>query len=258
MHSCIYSGQVRHRRFSPVAHDFSYSLFMMYLDLAELPTLFRGRWLWSTSRFALAQFRRVDHLGNPQIPLDCAVRDLVEQCEGQRPRGPIRLLTHLRYFGYCFNPVSFYFCYDPTDSHVETIVAEITNTPWNEKHCYVLSERSNTGSETKKHYLFGKDFHVSPFMNMDMDYDWRFCEPGRQLTIHMENQNASGKLFDATLRLQRQEISGLTLTWALTKYPFMTSKVIAAIYFQALRLKLKKAPFYTHPAKRPDNEAQHV
>jgi DUF1365 family protein len=231
---------------------------MMYLDLAELPTLFRGRWFWSADRFTLAQFRRSDHLGDPLIPLDRAVRDLVEQQDGQRPRGPVRLLTHLRYFGYCFNPVSFYFCFDPTDTQVETIVAEITNTPWNEQHCYVLSERLNSGGTTKKHYLFGKDFHVSPFMDMGMDYDWRFCEPGRQLTIHMENRSANGKLFDATMRLQRQEITGPALAWALTRYPFMTSKVIAAIYFQALRLKLKKVPFYAHPAKRSSSETQRL
>jgi DUF1365 family protein len=231
---------------------------MMYLDLAELPTLFAGRWLWSTDRFALAQFRRSDHLGDPQIPLDCAVRDLVEQRGGQRPRGAIRLLTHLRYFGYCFNPVSFYFCYDPGDRHVETIVAEITNTPWNEQYCYVLGEQVNTGTGTKKHYQFGKRFHVSPFMDMAVDYDWRFTEPGPQFTIHMENRNPDEKIFDATLRLARQEISGPALAWALTRYPFMTGKVISAIYWQALRLKLKKAPFYTHPAKRAESEAHHV
>lgn len=257
MQSCLYNGQVRHRRFSPVEHHFSYSLFMMYLDLAELPTLFTGRWLWSAEHFALAQFRRTDHFGDPHGPLDHAVRDLVKQRTGQRLHGPIRLLTHLRYFGYCFNPISFYFCYDETAEHVETVVAEVTNTPWNEQYCYVLGEALNEGNDVKKRYRFGKNFHVSPFMAMDVDYDWRLCEPGRQLTIHMENRNANGKLFDATLRLERQEISGPTLARALARYPFMTGKVIAAIYVQALRLKLKKAPFYSHPAQRPANEVQH-
>ena len=249
MHSCLYTGQVRHRRFSPVAHRFSYSLFMMYLDLAELPTLFAGRWLWSAERFALAWFRRADHLGDPRVPLDHAVRDLVEQRTGQRPRGAIRLLTHLRYFGYCFNPVSFYFCYDEADTRVETLVAEITNTPWNEQYCYVLGDALNEGTDTKKRYRFDKSFHVSPFMEMDITYDWRLCEPGRQLTIHMENHTATGKLFDATMRLERQEMSGPALARALTRYPFITGKMIVAIYLQALRLKLKRAPFHAHPAK---------
>lgn len=247
MQSCLYNGQVRHRRFSPVEHHFSYSLFMMYLDLAELPTLFAGRWLWSAERFALAQFRRSDHVGDPHVPLDHAVRDLVEQCLGQRPRGPIRLLTHLRYLGYCFNPASFYFCYDHTDTRVETVVAEVTNTPWHEQYCYVLGEALNEGKGVKKRYRFGKSFHVSPFMAMEVDYDWRLCEPGRHLTIHMENCNTNGKFFDATMRLERQEISGPTLAQALARYPVMTGKVIAAIYVQALRLWLKRVPFYAHP-----------
>ncbi|MBM4255632.1 MAG: DUF1365 domain-containing protein [Deltaproteobacteria bacterium] len=250
MYSCIYRGSVRHRRFHPIPHAFSYSLFMLYVDLEELPTLFNGRWLWSSSHFALAQFRRVDHFGDPHSSLADSVRTLVERRLGARPQGPIRLLTHLRYFGYCFNPVSFYFCYDTAGRYVETIVAEITNTPWNERYCYVLGEELNEATGNKKRYRFGKTFHVSPFIDMDNDYDWRFCEPDRQLTIHMENRNANGKVFDATMVLRRQEITGATLAVALARYPFMTGKVIAAIYWQALRLWWKKAPVYDHPNKR--------
>lgn len=250
MESCIYRGSVRHRRFRPIPHTFSYSLFMMCLNLEELPTLFTGRWLWSSDHFALAQFRRADHLGDSHLPLATAVRDLVEQRLGTRPQGPIRLLTHLRYFGYCFNPVSFYFCYDLPGRHVETIVAEITNTPWNEQYCYVLGADLNEAKGNKKRYRFGKTFHVSPFIDMDNDYDWRFCEPDQHLTIHMDNRNDDGKLFDATMVLRRQEITGLTLAAALIQYPFMTGKVIAAIYWQAFRLWWKKVPLYDHPKKR--------
>ena len=250
MQSCIYRGSVRHRRFHPTPHMFSYSLFMMYVDLEELPTLFTGRWLWSSDHFALAQFRRTDHVGDPHVPLADTVRNLVEQRVGARPQGPIRLLTHLRYFGYCFNPVSFYFCYDTAGSRVETIVAEITNTPWNEQYCYVLGEELNEAKGNKKRYRFGKTFHVSPFIDMDSDYDWRFCEPDHHLTIHMENRNSKGKFFDATMTLRRQKITGSTLSAALVQYPFITSKVIAAIYWQAFRLWWKKVPVYNHPNKR--------
>lgn len=251
MHSCVYEGQVRHRRFSPTAHAFSYALFLMYLDLDELPTLFTGRWLWSSERFALAQFRRTDHWGDPQVPLAQAVRDLVEQRTGQRPQGPIRLLTHLRYFGYCFNPVSFYFCYDRADRCLDTIVAEITNTPWREQYCYVLDEALNEAQGNKKRYRFGKAFHVSPFMDMAVDYDWRFCTPGQRLVIHMDNLKTGSKFFDATMILTRREITRPALALALTRYPFMTAQVIAAIYFQALRLWWKRTPFYHHPAEKP-------
>ncbi len=139
MHSAIYKGQLRHRRLDPVEHTFSYRLFMMYIDLAELNQVFKKRWFWSAKHPALARFRRERHLGDPTIPLEQSVRDLIRDTTGQVPHGPIRLLTHLQYFGYCFNPVSFYYCFDETDTRVETIVAEVNNTPWGEQHCYVLS-----------------------------------------------------------------------------------------------------------------------
>lgn len=258
VHSCIYQGSVRHRRFSPVAHTFSYPLFLMYLDLDELPSLFAGRCLWSADRFALAEFRRTDHLGDLHLPLGQAVRDLVEQRSGQRPQGSIRLLTHLRYFGYCFNPVSFYFCYDPAGQTVQTIVAEVNNTPWGEQHCYILDESNavaprsqNRKKHNKKHYSVQKVFHVSPFMHMDVEYDWQLTDPDKQLTIHIVNRQAGQTFFDVTLQLSRQEISSVALARVLCRYPAMTLQVIVAIYFQALRLKWKRIPIYAHPLGTP-------
>ena len=150
MNSAIFSGQVRHRRMKPTGHEFVYRLFMMYLDLSELDTVFKHHWFWSTRKAALARFRRENHLGDAAVPLDQAVRDLVQGETGSLPQGPIRLLTNLSYFGYCFNPVSFYYCFDAGDQHVETIVAEVNNTPWGERHCYVLREAMNQGKPTQK------------------------------------------------------------------------------------------------------------
>lgn len=223
---------------------------MAYLDLAELDEVFRGRWLWSTRRPALAWLRRADYLGDAQLPLDEAVRDRVQRETGKRPPGPVRLLTHLRTFGHCFNPVSFYYCYDKPGEHVETIVAEITNTPWKERHAYVLPDRFGEAAGGALRFRFGKAFHVSPFMPMDIDYDWRFTPPGKRLTVHMENRRAGEKLFDATLSLERREITGASLGSALVGYPFATLQVVGAIYWQALRLWLKRVPFHAHPAKR--------
>ena len=112
MNSALYFGTVRHRRRSPVVHEFSYRVFQVYLDLDELDHVFQGRLLWSTKGANVAWFRRTDHVGDPRMPLRDAVSELVERRTGRRPRGPIRLLTHLRYFGYCMNPVSFYYCFD--------------------------------------------------------------------------------------------------------------------------------------------------
>jgi DUF1365 family protein len=251
MESCIYEGKVRHRRFTPVTNQFQYRLFLMYLDLAEIPRLFEGRWLWSTDHVSPAFLRRRDHLGDPRVPLERALRDLVERETGKRPGGAVRLLTHLRYFGLCFNPVSFYYCYDEADRRVETIVAEVHNTPWNEEHCYVLGEDLNEHPVRGwKRYRFTKAFHVSPYMEMEIDYDWRFREPGKTLTVHMNLAGRAGKRFDATLTLERREITGRALARVLWTYPFMTGKVVTLIHWQALRLLLKGAPIFTHPKKR--------
>jgi len=251
MKSCIYEGWVRHRRFLPVENTFRYRLFFMYLDLAELDRVFRDHTAWSVNRFNLACFLRTDHTGDPSVPLDRAVRGLVEEETGKRPQGPIRLLTHLRYFGHCFNPVSFYFCYDASDQGVEAIVAEVHNTPWKEEHCYVFHNAFNEHplSDWRRHHL-SKVFHVSPFMDMNIRYDWRFRTPGEALAVHIINYREERRLFDASLNLRRREIDGTALRRVLTAYPPMTMKVVAMIHFQALRLWAKGAPFYPHPAKR--------
>jgi DUF1365 family protein len=230
---------------------FQYRLFFMFLDLAELPNLFDVHPLWSHERFNIACFRRRDHFGNPAISLDQAVRDLVEDRLGSRPKGPIRLLTHLRYLGHCFNPASFYYCYDSADTAVDTIVVEIHNTPWAERYCYVLGAEQNEHpiKRWRRHHLI-KAFHVSPFIDMDIHYDWRFCEPGDTLKVHMIDYQKGEKLFDASLALHRRAITRPALTRVLIRYPMMTGKVIAMIYWQALRLVLKKTPFFPHPQKK--------
>lgn len=251
LHSCLYVGTLRHRRFAPRPHAFRYRLCMTWLDLSELDDVFRGRWLWSTRHPSLAWLRRADYLGDPAVTLDQAVRDWVQRETGLRPNGPVRLLTHLRTFGHCFNPVSFYYCYDATGARVETIVAEITNTPWNERHAYVLPVPGNDGGTASPlRFRFGKSFHVSPFMPMDIEYDWRFSVPGDRLAVHMANRRAGAKLFDATLVLDRRPLSTTNLAGALLRYPFATAEVVRAIYWQALRLWLKRVPFHTHPDNR--------
>ena len=236
MKSCLYAGSVSHRRYAPRAHQFRYPLFMAWLDLAELGEVFDGRWLWSARRPALARFAREDHLGDPATPLDGAVRELIRSRIGRRPRGPIRLLTHLRYCGYVFNPVSFYYCYDAAGERVESIVAEVSNTPWGERCCYVLD---GLHADTEK------AMHVSPFMPMDLRYAWRFTAPGARLGVHMRLTRADATIFDAALALRREPIGNRMLL----RFPLMTAKVIAAIHWQALRLWLKRVPFHVHPAK---------
>lgn len=250
MDSCIYEGQVKHARQAPVLHRFKYRVFMMFLDLDELDEVFSRRWLWSTRRAAIARFRRENHLGSHDQPLKDSVADLVEAETGERPDGPIRLLTNLSYYGYCFNPVSFYYCYEKDGETVKTIVAEVNNTPWGERDIYVLADADNVGKGRVRRFRPEKKMHVSPFMPMELSYDWCFGRPGDRLSVYMANLKDGKKFFDASINLERTEVTGRSLARILVSFPFMTAKVIGAIYWQALKLWLKRCPFYPHPDKR--------
>jgi DUF1365 family protein len=248
--SCLYEGTVRHRRMGAVEDEFSHSLFMAYLDLDELPGLFDGSWLWSARGPAVAWFRRADYLGDPTVPLADAVRELVSERTGVRPEGPIRLLTHLRYFGYCFNPVSFYYCFDAAGERVTAIVAEVTNTPWGERHAYVMpvAHTEDRGTARVIGDRFEKRLHVSPLMGMDHVYDWRLTEPGEHLSVHIESQRPTGeRVFDATLSLRRQAITERSLRRSLARHPLLTASIVARIYTHALQLKLRGATYFPHP-----------
>lgn len=248
--SAIYTGRVFHQRFSPRRHGFDYKVFMMYLNLDELPTLFKHSRLWSYQRRNLAWFKRADYYGNPDTPLKQCIAELVFQSTGKRPQGSICMLTNMRYFGYCFNPVTFYYCFAPDGKTLQAMVSHITNTPWGEDYAYVHDFTESGPDENSGKtavFKFDKSFHVSPFMPMDIEYDWSFALHDDALQIHMKNLQNGAQMFNATLDLQRKEISPARLNRLLISYPFMTLKVIAAIYWNALLLKLKRVPFYSHP-----------
>jgi uncharacterized protein len=234
--SCLYVGIVRHRRTEP-AREFRHPLTLAYIDLNELPELLGGR-LVAPGR-GVVRFRRSDYLGDPAMPLEQAVRDAVaEQTDGRRPVGPIRLLTQLRTLGHCFNPVSFYYCFDLGGQRLEAVVAEVTNTPWGERHAYVVPEGAGS---------FQKALHVSPFMDMDHAYECRAQVPGRALSVQIENRRAGRRVFDATLAMRRRELTRATLTRATVRYPLGTMRVLALIYMHALGLRLAGATVYPHP-----------
>jgi len=245
--SCIYKGTVQHRRSGPVPNEFEVPLFMMYLDLEELPTLFENRWFWSANAPSPAWFRASDYLGEGRADLDESVRAEAERLTGHRPLGPIRMLTHLRYMGFVMNPVTFYYCFHPGGERLDVILAEITNTPWKERHVYALEAAEYGASPARHTRRFGKAFHISPFMPMAQEYAWRFSEPESRLLVQMENHEGPAKVFDASLRLRRTEITGRSLAAALIRFPLMTAQVAASIYWHALKLRLKGNPYYAHP-----------
>ncbi len=252
LNSAIYTGWMDHQRYSPKRHIFRYQVFMMYLDLDELPTLFNNMRFWSYNKRNIANFNRADYYGNADKPLKDEISALVKTATGNAPRGAIRLLTNMRYFGHCFNPVSFYYCFDIDNTSLQAIVSHITNTPWGEDYAYVhdLSNANHQAKTTKNGFLhvfkLDKNFHVSPFMPMDIHYNWAFKLEQNLLHIHMKNYHEQVEIFNATLALEKTVLSEKSLNWLLLKYPFMTLKVVAAIYWNALQLYLKRIPFYAH------------
>jgi len=230
--SAIYTGTVSHARHRPRPHAFCYRMYLLYLDLEELP------------RLGVRGFRRSDFLGDPSRDLASEVRDRVEAALGFRPAGPVRLLTHLRSLGYVFNPVSFYFCFDAGGERLLAVVAEITNTPWKERHAYVLPAGPEGAAA-----VFDKAFHVSPFFPMEQTYAWRLDVPGERLGVEMVSREQGAEVFRAGLAMRRVEWSPGALRRAAWLQPLMAWKVHAAIYWQALRLWAKGAPFFEHPRK---------
>jgi len=249
MESCLYRGWVGHRRLVPVNNEFRNNLFFVYLDLAELDTVFKDCLLWSVEKPNWATFRRSDHIKPGKGCLDTAVRDVVESQLGWRPAGPVRMLTHLRYLGYCFNPISIYYCYGSDGKTLQAIMPEVHNTPWGEEYLRAL-DLSKSRREGDWHVFdLEKEFHVSPFMPMEIDYQWRFIEPTENLAVKMESRRQGEQLFWAQLELERLAMSTGNMSLMLFKWPIMTARVIAAIYWQALKLVIKGIRFCPHPTE---------
>lgn len=284
LNSAIYQGKIRHRRFQPLQHEFTYPIFMLSLDLDEIDKLIKSKWYVGEAWYHPVRYKRSDFF-NPEVSdlKQAVIQNVESEYEKMGLKKPvinrIQLLTHVRYLNLIFNPVSFYYCYNAADELI-AIQAEITNTPWKERHSYVLpitddkidSQNTDmaykallakggeqTSIQTAKHqFQFSKKFHVSPFNPMAMDYRWVFSTPKENLLVQMDNtaaplniqntetEQVDVKHFDATLTMEKTSIEK-QLARTLIRYPLITVKVVMGIYWQALKLFIKRSPFYSHP-----------
>ncbi|MBK8572788.1 MAG: DUF1365 domain-containing protein [Holophagaceae bacterium] len=242
----IYVGEVRHRRLKPKAHAFTYPLFMAFLDVDRIPELCRvspflsyGRWNW-------AAFHEEDQFGDPALPLRERLRRDAEAKGHALPEGPIYLLTHLRYLGICFNPVSYFYCHD-REGRLALIMAQVSNTPWRERHTYWMPVAEGQQGPGGVSFDVPKAFHVSPFMPMDCRYRWAFNTPGATLRVHIAEFDSLDLFFDAALILEKRPWTAGILLKTLVQFPWMTLKVLAAIHWEAFWLWIKRVPVFTHP-----------
>jgi uncharacterized protein len=244
--SLIFTGTIRHRRFRPKQHQFSYKLFMFYFDINNLTNSFKNIKHVSIERFNWFTFRRKNYLSHSEIPLDDYVRQLVFAKFNTYPKGKVYLLTNLSCLGYCFNPISLYFIFDETNQQLEYLILEVTNTPWGEKHNYVLANSSRSKKDVYN-FQFQKELHVSPFMTMYYEYKFNLKLNQQKIIVHMENHIDGKKDFDATLILSALAQKETAFRKILRHYPLITYKVALAIYWQALKLWIKGIPFHAHP-----------
>ena len=240
----IYRGAVRHRRSTPIDNQFRHRLFLAYLEVDALPSSLDRLPFWSARHIAPVRFRRRDFLDGETTPLGPAIRELVENRLGRRPTGPIHLLAHLRTFGWLFNPLVVYYCWEPGGGSLGAIVLEVTNTPWGERHHYVLDA---TRAATARH---AKALHVSPFLPIDMEYRISWTVPDDELSLRIEAGSRGAVDFEAELSLRRLELDRRSAATILVRYPLMPLRVSASIYRHALRLFRKGVPLYGHPSRR--------
>jgi uncharacterized protein len=250
--SALYEGKVWHRRTTPAEHRFTRPLSMTYLDLSEIDEVMAMHPLWSTGRSPVS-FRRSDYLAPHDLPLDDAVRRCVAEALGATPTGPIRMLSHLRTLGWCFNPISLYWCFDPSGTRVDALVAEVSNTPWHERHAYVVPADGD-GSVIEAELT--KALHVSPFLGMDHRYRLRAEAPGDRLAVRISVLEGTGAtVLDTGMSLRRRPMVRREMSRVLVRHALQTQRVSAAIHVEAAKLWRKRVPIHRHPGKATERSA---
>jgi DUF1365 family protein len=242
LRSALYEGKVTHRRFGPgPSREFTYPVRMPLLYLDEVASLTRLHPFFSARRPAPIWLRRADFLGPETTPLEKAALDLVEERLDLRPAGSVALLANLRTWGWLFNPISLYLC-TGADEKVEALVVEVENTPWHERHSYVVGPPGR--------HRFAKVLHVSPFLPMeDVSYELSYGAPAERFALRLDVLEGSERLLGVTMSLRRRPLDHAALARLVWRRPAGTYRVSTGIYHQAARLALRRAPFYVHPGR---------
>ncbi|MFT6984643.1 MAG: DUF1365 family protein [Psychromonas sp.] len=247
IHSSIYRGEVFHQRFTPREHKFSYKIFFLAIDLDELPLLNKMGPYFKTGRFAPLRFFAPDYLQHKSTITTKDVWDKVSELGGKNKQGRVLFIGQMRCFGLYFSPINSYYCYDQ-QGQLSYLLAEVSNTPWNERHYYLIDLNNKPVCE--------KAFHVSPFMDMGMNYHWRIKAPADHLNLSIENctqDKAQEKLFRASIVMTRQPFTNKNLLKNLLAIPMMSAKTVLGIYWQALKLYLKGVPYIGHSKKEENH-----
>ncbi|MDA9555918.1 DUF1365 family protein [Vibrio sp.] len=261
MNSSLMIGSVRHRRFSPKTHNLNYSLFMACIDLDEISQLEQKVIGFGQSWFHWARFRREDYLSSEVgCDLKTAVHHKIHELTGESVQGKVMAVVHLRYLGIYFSPVNFFYVYDE-QGQWRYLLAEVSNTPWNERHYYAIPAESG---EKETNWSHDKAFHVSPFNPVSQRYQWKIKPLFERLFVHLECHHQAkiventvdyqSKVFDATLTMNATEFSSKKLLGRLILTPILTVKVVIGIYWEALKLYIKGVPLYSHPSKYRDKK----
>lgn len=245
MRSAIYRGTIRHRRYGRPAHGFTYPVWHLLMDLEELEAVERVIGGFGLNRWAPAAFDDRDHMGPGAEPVRSKLESWLRRQGVEPPGGPVALYASPRVFGWVFNPISLFFCHD-REHVLRWVVAEVSNT-FGEAACYLLPGR---GAGVVRHEA-EKTFHVSPFQPVRGSYRFRVTPPGERLTVHIDVLREGERVFDATLACSRRPLTTGALAAQIARQPFDAARTVGRIHWQALRLWLKKAPFFTKPEMPP-------
>jgi hypothetical protein len=246
MNSCIYNGIVNHTRFKPVKHFLKYNTFSIYIDLDEIEKLEKSNSIFSYNKFNIFSFYNKDHGDRNGQPLKKWALDKLKQFNIHQKINKIKLLCYPRIFGYVFNPLSIFFCYE--NNSLKAIFYEVKNT-FNEQHTYIF--KTNKKGQVDQNCK--KKFYVSPFMDMDTFYEFKIFNPDSKLFVSIKQKDEEGLILTAVQTGDRKDFSFKQLLINFFKYPLMTFKIITAIHFEAFLLWKKGAIYRSRKHKIKNN-----